>query len=193
MIQKTVSVTIEKAASKEYDATFILSDPAPDRVGDTIDSPGAYRKNVGKVIPALFGHDHEKIIGAWENLRIESGKLVGDLRTAGTDLGKMIKQLLVDDIPISASIGFSGKGEQNKSGGIHFKEIDVMECSCVAVPCAPGAQRIKALEIAKSFGIELQSSELDANMAASGLSRDPEKVISKAKAAILAANKIRRL
>ena len=148
------TVQIEKAAAgSAYNATFVMSASGPDRVNDTIDVK-AYQKNVGKIIPALFGHNHEKIIGAWENLRLEGDRLIGDLRTAGTGLGKMVAQLLADNIPISASIGFSGKGSRNDKGGMHFKELDIYECSIVAVPCHASAQRIKALEIAREYGFE---------------------------------------
>ena len=193
---KTFTATIKAApAGSVYDATFVMSASAPDRVNDTIDEK-AYSATLGKSLPALLGHDHSKIIGAWENLRVEGGKLIGDLRTAGTGLGKMVKQLLLDSIPVMASIGFSGKGKQNDKGGIHFSSLDIHECSVVAVGCHTQATRVKALEIARAFDCEEDfSSSLsvddDEEKAASG--RNLDEILQKSRAAILAANKTLRM
>ena len=187
MQTKQFNVTIEKAASGEYDARFVMSATKPDRVGDTIDAK-AYGPNLGKKLIALWQHDQEKPMGFWENMRVEAGKLIGDLKVANTNLGLMIKQLIADGVPLGASIGFRGTGSPNKSGGIHFKEVELMECSVVSVPAHPAAMRI-----AKSLGleefVEVQSSD-DDDVAASGLHSD--ETIAKAKAAVLAANQTLR-
>ncbi len=179
--QKSLDVVIEKAASAEYDARFIMSASTPDRVKDTIDEK-AYEPNLGKSLIGLWQHDPDRPIGRWDNLRVEAGKLIGDLKVASTNLGLMIKQLIADGVPLGASIGFRGKGEPNKVGGIHFKELELFECSVVSIPAHP-----RAMQIAKSFGVELQSSELDSNLVKSD--HQPEAVVDRAKAAILSANK----
>jgi len=179
--KKSLDVIIEKAASSEYDARFIMSASTPDRVKDTIE-PTAYEPNLGKSLIALYQHDPDRPIGRWDNLRVEAGKLIGDLKVASTNLGLMIKQLIADNVPLGASIGFRGKGEPNKIGGIHFKELELFECSVVSIPAHP-----RAMQIAKSFGVELQSSELDSNTVESD--HQPEAVLDRAKAAILSANK----
>jgi HK97 family phage prohead protease len=151
METKHLAVTIEKAASSEYDARFVMSATSPDRVKDTIDE-SAYKSNIGKKIIALWQHNSDQPFGYWHNLRVESGKLIGDLKAAGTNLGEMIKILIRDGVPLGASIGFRGKGEDNKLGGTHFKQIDILECSIVSVPAHP-----LAYQIAKSFGIEIDA------------------------------------
>jgi HK97 family phage prohead protease len=180
-VNKSFDVEIQKAASDEYDARFIMSASTPDRVKDTID-PEAYKSNLGKKLIALYQHDPDRPIGKWENLRVEAGKLIGDLKVASTNLGLMVKQLLADEIPLGASIGFRGKGEANKIGGIHFREIELFECSVVSIPAHP-----RAMQIAKSFGIDIQSSDVGANSVESD--RQPEAVLDRAKAAILSANR----
>lgn len=181
-----IEVTIEKAASAEYDARFVMSATTPDRVNDTIEA-SAYTPNLGKKLIALWQHNQDQPMGYWENLRMDGQKLIGDLKVAGTNLGNMIKQLIADGVPLGASIGFRGKGEPNSKGGIHFKEIQLLECSVVSVPAHP-----RAMQIAKSFGCEkflsAQSSGAD-GAGDSAHSPDRSAVISKAKAAILAANK----
>jgi len=178
---KSVDVEIQKAATDEYDARFIMSATTPDRVKDTIDAD-AYKPNLGKKLIALYQHNPDQPIGYWNNLRVEAGKLIGDLKVASTNLGLMVKQLIADDVPLGASIGFRGKGEQNKIGGIHFKEIELFECSVVSIPAHP-----RAMQIAKNFGIDIQSSNVGTNLVASD--RNPEAAIDRAKAAILSANK----
>lgn len=139
--------SIEKAApGTGVDGTWAISTKNPDRVGDTI-AVEALKKNVGKVLPALFGHDHTNIVGFWSNLRMQGDKLLADLKLSYVPAGQMLRTLLDDGVPIAASIGFRGKGEPNEStGGWHFKELDIYETSLVAVPCNAEAVRIKALE-----------------------------------------------
>lgn len=186
MQTKHIPVEIVKSASADYDATFVMSATTPDRVEDTIDVK-AYTANLGKKLIALWQHKQDQPIGYWQNLRVEGEKMVGDLKVASTNLGLMIKQLIADEVPLGASIGFTGKGERNKAGGVHFKEIELMECSVVSVP----AHR-SAIQIAKSYGLEEfidhdQSSVEIEDMAASG--RCAEETLRNAKAAIAAAQK----
>jgi HK97 family phage prohead protease len=125
-IRKHLAATVEKSEAEGFDARFVMSAVTPDRVKDTIDE-SAYKANLGKKLIALWQHDHDQPMGYWENLRVEAGKLIGDLKVAGTNLGQMIKQLIADGVPLGASIGFRGKGEPNKAGGIHFKELELLE------------------------------------------------------------------
>ena len=183
MQTKHIDVVIEKAASADYDARFVMSASSPDRVNDTI-SPKAYDPNLNKKLIALWQHDAEKPVGYWENMRVEAGKLIGDLKVASTNLGLMIKQLIADGVPLGASIGFKGKGERNEKGGIHFTAIELMECSVVSIPAHP-----RAMQIAKSLDMQefidtLSDGEDD--VAASGL--NGEEVLAKSRAAVLAAN-----
>jgi HK97 family phage prohead protease len=185
LLNKSIDVTIEKAASSAYDARFVMSATTPDRVNDTIDVK-AYEPNLGKSLICLWQHDTDKPCGRWDNIRVESGKLIGDLKVASTNLGMMIKRLIADGIPLGASIGFAGRGEKNKAGGTHFKEISLHECSIVSVPAHP-----RAMQIAKNYGIELSKS-LDASVDSDTSSKDPEAIIKKSKSVILAANQTLR-
>ena len=145
MFKKEWKATIKKASDSDYDATFVVSSPDPDRVGDTID-PDAYTPSLGKRIPALWQHDHDRIFGVWENLRVIKGQLIGDLKAASTRIGDLVKQLLADDIPLGASIGFMPtEYEANDDGGLHFKAIEVLEISVVSVPAHQAAVQIKSL------------------------------------------------
>ena len=190
MTTKHIAVTIEKAVSDDYDARFIMSATTPDLVNDTIDK-AAYRKNEGKKIICLFQHDADKPMGYWQNVKMQGDTLVGDLKLASTNLGKMVKQLLADGVPLGSSIGFRGVGKQNDKGGVHFTSVDIFETSIVSIPCNQ-----RAMQIVKNFGMENeiefispQSSGID-DVAASGKNLD--EILQKSRSATLAANKTLR-
>lgn len=156
METKHLAVTVEKAASGEFDARFVMSAATPDRVRDTIDAK-AYEPatRIDKLI-ALFNHDPNQIAGYWTDIKAAGDTLTGSIKFASTSLGQMLKTLIDEGVPLGASVGFRGKGEPNKQGGIHFKEIELLETSIVSTPAHP-----RAMQIAKSFGIELPQFEID--------------------------------
>lgn len=179
-------VLIEKADLADFDARFVMSAGSPDRVNDTIE-PDAYKSaEKQRKLIALWQHKADQPIGFWSNLKAEGDRLLGYLKISNTNLGQMIKQLIADGVPLGASIGFRGAGEPNKKGGIHFKTIELMECSVVSIPAHP-----RAMQIAKQFSLEefveggpsVQGDE----QPASGPNAD--EIIGKAKSAILAANR----
>lgn len=184
-VSKHLPIQIEKSKSDEFDARFIMSAATPDRVADTIE-PSAYKSAIhSEKIIALWQHDAEKPVGYWTNIKADGDRLTGYLKVAGTNLGLMIKQLIADGVPLGASIGFRGKGEPNKKGGIHFKEIDIFETSIVSIPAHP-----RAMQIAKSFGLG-SVVEPDESPVKSDHKPQTEE-IKRAKAAILAANRALR-
>lgn len=148
------AVVVKKADVSGFDAQFIMSASSPDRVKDTID-PKAYPKaiqGVSKLI-ALWQHNTDFPIGYWANMSAKATQLNGYIKLASTGMAQFVKQLLDDEVPVGASISFRGRGELNDIGGIHYKEISLLECSIVSVPAHP-----RAVQIAKSFGITLPSS-----------------------------------
>ena len=183
MYTKHLPVQVEKSDNAAYDARFVMSASTPDRVRDTIE-PSAYKSVASKVkrLIALWQHDADKPIGSWEKLTAEGDKLTGYIKFASTNLASMVKQLIADDVPLSASIGFRGKAEPNDFGGMNFKEIELLECSIVSVPAHP-----RATQIAKNFGLT-SVIEAEPNIAQSGSNLQTE-VIKRAKAATLAANR----
>lgn len=146
---KTLHVDITKGAR---DGQWVMGASARDRVDDTI-APEAFEaalKRARRKLIALWQHQNDKPIGFWENMVHEKGKLIGDLKIAGTNLGRMIKQLLEDGVPLGASIGFRGLDlEPNDHGGFHFKDIEILETSIVSVPA-----NAAAIQIAKSLDCE---------------------------------------
>ena len=187
MEQKNFHVEVSKSEDSNYDGVFIMSASTPDRVNDTID-PKAYdsASRQSKLI-ALWQHDPDRPIGYWQRMQRSGDTLKGYLKIADTNLGKMIKQLIADGVPLGASIGFRGKGEPNKKGGIHFNSIELMETSIVSIPAHP-----RAMQVAKAYNLEefLDSDESNVaveDQSASGLHL--EEIRTRSKAAIIKANK----
>lgn len=180
MDTKQLAVSIEKSASSEFDARFVMSATTPDRVKDTIDVK-AYDSatKIDKLI-ALFNHDPNQVAGYWTGIKAAGDTLSGSIKFASTSLGQMLKTLIDEGVPMGASIGFRGKGEPNKQGGIHFKEIELLETSIVSTPCHP-----RAMQIAKSFGIDLPEFEIDAEAVALPVESQTKR---KAVAALIIAN-----
>lgn len=164
MQTKSLPVTVEKSERADYDARFTMSAATPDRVRDTIE-PAAYDSVVKKTkrVIALWQHDPDRPIGSWEKLKAEGDKLTGYIKFASTSIAQMAKQLIDDGVPLGASIGFRGAAEPNKHGGLHFKELELLECSIVSVPAHP-----RAYQIAKSFGVEITPESPDPSTAESG-------------------------
>jgi HK97 family phage prohead protease len=175
---KHLPVTVEKSESEAFDARFVMSAATPDRVKDTIE-PSAYKSvvnNTRKLI-ALWQHDPDRPIGTWENLKAEGDRLTGYIKFASTSLAQMAKTLIADGVPLGASIGFRGSGEPNKTGGIHFKSIELLECSVVSIPAHP-----RAMQIAKSFGVSL-TPETSASSTAGSSDEERDAVLKRAVAA----------
>lgn len=182
-MQTNFYATIKKADSTDNDGRWVMAAVTPDRVKDTFE-PSAFVqaiKSLSDKLIALWQHDTSAPLGYWHNLTYKSGQILGDLKIAETNLGKMVKQLLSDGVPLGASIGFRGTGDLNDIGGIHFDDIELLETSIVSVPANPKAQ-----QILKSFGVDLPSIVETKRPVTS------DDVYTKAQAAILAANKLLR-
>lgn len=129
---------------------FVLSDGSVDRVGDVIDPKGwdlaAFKANP----VALFGHDHSKIVGKWESVRVEGGKLMGRLKLAKKGTSQLVDEvraLVEQGILKAVSVGFTPvEYKPRKGGGYLFSKSMLSEVSLVAVPANP-----MALATAKAF------------------------------------------
>lgn len=176
MTTKQFAVKISKA---ESGGRWIMGASAKDRQNDTI-SADAFKNaiaDVGGKLITLWQHQAAQPIGFWENLEFKAGQLIGDLKLSAVNLAAMVKQLLDDDVPLGASIGFRGlDGEYNEFGGIHYTEIELLETSIVSVAAQPAAQRI-----AKQYGIPLDrlSVEPETDGTVSSASNKPPKILAR--------------
>ena len=147
------SELVKKAGIQSADnpLEFVLSNESVDRMGDVIRSAGWQLDDFKASPVCLFGHDHEKIIGTWKNVRIVGRQLIGELRLAKEGTSEFIdtiRSLVEQRIIRACSVGFQPiEAKQRKSGeGYDFIKSSLHEVSLCAVPANP-----QALAIAKSF------------------------------------------
>jgi len=142
MRKKSLFKSIEKASSNSV--TFVFSTKDVDRDGDRVMQDWDL-DDFNKNPIALAFHDHKQPIGVWENIRVEAGKLLGDLKLASRGTSQFIDTLhnLVEQKILKAvSVGFrSGKYEPNDFGGYDLSENSLFECSLVSVPANQNALR----------------------------------------------------
>lgn len=133
---------------------YVLSDATVDRYGDIIDPAGWQLANFKHHPIALFNHTSDYIVGTWENVRVESGKLLATLKLAeeGTsELVNYIRSLFRQGILKAVSVGFRPLAEEplgDGSYGVRYTKSELVECSLVAVPANPNA-----LQVARSLNL----------------------------------------
>ena len=153
--KKSMEIKHIKGAQDENDPfRFVMSDESVDRVGDVIRAKGWDLEDFQKNPVALWGHDHAKPIGVWENVAVVGRKLIGNLRLAKKGTSPeidTIRSLVEQRILKSVSVGFQPLEAvplKNKSG-LEYLSQKLHECSLVSVPA-----NANALAIAKSFGAD---------------------------------------
>jgi len=152
------TVEPETVDGAERTKRFIFSDATVDHAGDSIDPKGwdlsVFRRNP----VALFSHmSWEPPIGRASNVKVESGKLVGDIEFASADIypfADTIYNLVAAGYLKAVSVGFKPKewtftNDKDRPYGIDFKKQTLLEISVCAVPCNPNA-----LGEARSAGID---------------------------------------
>lgn len=159
------TVTIVGHQSKSDPMTFVMSDETIDRMEDVIEAKGWKLSNFRKNNIALFNHDYDKVIGSWKNVRVENDRLVGDLVLAAEGTSPLVDEIrtLVEQRILKAvSVGFRPlkyewlkDDDGDETGGIRFREQELLECSVVSVPANPSA-----LAVARSFGISAETRAL---------------------------------
>ncbi|MCU6454343.1 phage major capsid protein [Sphingomonas sp. A2-49] len=134
---------------------FVMSDSTVDRMGDVIEPNGWILRNFKANPMALFNHDSDMPIGKWTNVRVEGGKLLGEL-----DFGPIGACPTTDKMRAfveaghmrAVSVGFrpviAEPIEGSKQGGVRFKAAELVECSLVSIPANPNA-----LAVAKSLNL----------------------------------------
>ena len=151
--KKTMVIQHTKGAQSADDPfEFVMSDESVDRVGDVIRANGWDLTDFNKNPVALWGHDHQKPIGTWENVRVVGKRLVGRLKLAkaGTSAEiDTIRSLIEQRILKAVSVGFQPIEAKPMEKGYEFIKSKLHECSLVSIPA-----NANALAIAKSFGAD---------------------------------------
>jgi HK97 family phage prohead protease len=136
---------------------FVFSDATVDHSGDSID-PKGWKLDIFKRNPvALFSHmSWDPPIGRASNVKIQDGKLVGDIEFASADVYEFadtIYRLVKGKFLNAVSVGFKPDewgftSDKNRPFGIDFKKQTLLEISVCPVPCNPNA-----LGEARSMGV----------------------------------------
>lgn len=144
--------TAEKAG--ENPLVFVMSDDSVDRMGDVIDPKGWVLRNFKANPMALFNHDSDMPIGRWKNVRVEGGKLLGELEfgpEGACPITDKMRSFVAAGMMRAVSVGFrplAADPIEGSRGGIHYKAAELMECSLVSIPANPNA-----LQVAKSLNL----------------------------------------
>ncbi len=88
---------------------FVLSDESVDRDGDIVRQDGLDLTQFRKNPVALFAHNHNDPIGAWQNVRRDGKRTIGRLRLAAEGTSETVdkaRKLVEQGILRAVSIGF---------------------------------------------------------------------------------------
>lgn len=139
----------EVKANADGFVSFVASTASVDRMGDVIRQDGWQLDNYKKNPVVLFGHDHEKPIGRAHNVRVDGGALKADFEFMPEEvdpfaakIGRMVKAGFLNAV----SVGFRPLESKPIKSGYEFVKTELLEISCVAVPCNQ-----EALAYAKGF------------------------------------------
>lgn len=150
------------AQSEDDPFEYVLSDETVDRYGDVIVASGWKLANFKKNPIALFGHDSDKPVGTWANVRVEAGRLIARLELAAAGTSARIdelRSLIAQRIIRAVSVGFQVLKRESlpdsKNGGYRYTACDLLECSLVSVPANPNA-----LQLARSFDLPASDAAL---------------------------------
>ncbi len=129
---------------------FVMSTPSVDRMGDVVEQDWDLADFLRNPI-ALYNHDTQAPIGTWERVRVDGGRLLGQLKlaAAGTsDLIDTVRALVEQRVLRAVSVGFMpGEAKALKDGaGYRLSKNRLFECSLVSVPA-----NAEALAITRSL------------------------------------------
>lgn len=138
---------------------------SPDRTGDTI-IPEAFANAVGKRLPMLAGHSDP--IGVWESVAVdgEGLKVKGRLLIDEVPEARTTRALVREGAVTGLSIGFLTKKSTRTKTGRTITDLDLVECSIVAVPANSGARvtNIKDISMGEpaTETVEVKAADLQA-------------------------------
>lgn len=190
IVRKTTAAAPPTGNPLEY----VMSDASVDRMGDIIDPAGWKLDNFRRNPIALFGHNSGFPIGRWKNVRVEGGRLLGELEPAKAGTSARVDEinsLIKQGILRATSVGFNPiKREpldpKDPYGGQRYLQQDLLETSIVSVPANPAA-----IQLAKSLRISDETMSLAFGEQAAMRRRDMATIGEQA--ALIASNRMRSL
>lgn len=117
---------------------FVGSTPATDRVGDVIEQTGWDVRNYKRNPVVLYAHDYSALpVGRTESITLRDGSLIFRVRFASHARAKEVETMYREGFLSAVSVGFRAlETERNKGAdGYRIKRAELLELSCVPVPC----------------------------------------------------------
>lgn len=133
------------------DLRYVMSDGSVDAYGDTIDPNGWDLAQFDRNPVALFGHAKSFVIGRWQDVKVDGGRLIGTLILASEGTSERIDEIIRlarQGILRAVSVGFWPLEWKDRTDGIDFLKQRLVETSLVSVPANPNA-----LQIARSMNV----------------------------------------
>jgi HK97 family phage prohead protease len=160
---KEASLSLDSNPSPDESLRFIASTEARDRYGDIVRADGWQLDNYKRNPIALFGHNHEAIVGTATKIWKEGKQLLTELRLAAAGTAPVVdyvRALVQQKILKAVSVGFLPSKhkeviEDGRFMGYEFIEQELFEISLVAVPANQ-----EALAIAKSLNLSYRDRAL---------------------------------
>lgn len=148
---KKLQLTAKILKGENKQITVVASDETLDRHGDVLKIEDWDLSQFLKAPRMLIDHDHrvEKIVGRWENPRIENRQLLLDANFHDiTELSRAVHQMVEQDHLNSVSIGAIYNPPENDG---ERGKMELIETSWVTVGANPNALVVsRALEIVES-------------------------------------------
>lgn len=121
--------------------TFVVSDETENSHGFIVKTEGINTENFIKNPIMLFMHERAKVIGRWENLKIEDGKMYADaVFDTDSELGSEVAQKVEKGFLKGASIGIQYNEEDLKENIL--EKCQLVEISIVDIGSNPNALKL---------------------------------------------------
>jgi HK97 family phage prohead protease len=123
---------------------FILADgKSPNTKGYRVEIPGIRTERFKNNPVMLYEHDPEKVIGRWENIRIEKNRLVATpVFDTDDPLGKETARKVENNFLRAASVGIIPLNMEYVNDEYVMTECEQVEASIVSIPSDAGAVRL---------------------------------------------------
>jgi hypothetical protein len=149
---------IADSALGDRQIRVIANSGKSDRVKDVLVAKGCQLENYKANPIVLANHDHNEAIGNFSP-EIKGDSVEGIITFAPAGISVEADKycgLYKAEVMKTVSVGFTPlEAEPIKDGGLLFKKWELMELSCVAIPCDPGAVvTARALDVTASIDAE---------------------------------------
>jgi HK97 family phage prohead protease len=147
LVQKEAPLVYKSAVTPDQEGLdFICSTEEVDRYGDTIFAGGWELDNFKKNPVALFNHQHDWVVGLWQDVRVEKGALKARLKLAPANLSPRIDEvrgLIQHRFLRATSVGFLPLASEPIKGGLKYTKQELCEISITSVPANAGALAVE--------------------------------------------------